>query len=334
MRAEIENREKQWLSERAMCAIDSKGRQTDELPCPYRTCFQRDRDRIIHSKAFRRLKHKTQVFLSPEGDHYRTRLTHTLEVAQLSRSIARALYLNEDLSEAVALAHDLGHTPFGHCGEEVLNDIHKNGFKHREQSLRVVDFLENRRGSTHGLNLSYEVRDGILNHSGPDEPITLEGQIVRLCDRIAYINHDIDDALRAGVIKIDEVPQSFISYFGDYSSQRINKMINDVIVNSEGNTRIRMSEDAWQNMQEIRNFMFKRVYLNSDAKSEEEKASGVVKFLYFYYLAKPHLMPQDYQQLYETEREDAVKDFIAGMTDRYAVNLFADLTVPKYWNGG
>ncbi len=333
MRTEQERREAEWLSPRATLAVNTRGRLRQEAPCKYRTVFQRDRDRIIHSKAFRRLKHKTQVFLSPEGDHYRTRLTHVLEVSQLSRSIARALKLNEDLTEAIALGHDLGHTPFGHCGEVVLNRMHQGGFRHNEQSLRVVDYLEIRDENARGLNLTAEVRDGILNHSGPVEPYTLEGQVVRLSDRIAYINHDIDDAIRAGVLTMSDLPTSFISYFGEYTSDRLDKMIVDVIENNRATTQIRMSAETWQEMEIIRDFMFKNVYLNVEAKAEESKAMKVVEYLYYYYLENPLQMPQDYIECYHTEGSTAVKDYIAGMTDRYAVNQYTELTVPKYWHG-
>ncbi len=332
MRIEQERRERDWLSPRATLSINTRGRRRPEAACKYRTVFQRDRDRIIHSKAFRRLKHKTQVFLSPEGDHYRTRLTHVLEVSQLSRSLARALRLNEDLTEAIALGHDLGHTPFGHCGEMVLNRIHSAGFRHAEQSLRVVDFLEVRDQDVRGLNLTDEVRDGILNHTGGREPYTLEGQVVRLCDRIAYINHDIDDAFRAGVLTMADLPTSFIDFFGEFSSDRLDKMIVDVIENSRHLEKIRMSAAAWQQMQLIRGFMFKNVYLNIDAKAEEGKAMKVVEYLYEYYLAHPDEMPQDYYDSFQREGDTAVKDYIAGMTDRYAINLYTEMTVPKYWN--
>ncbi len=333
MRAEQERREAEWLSERATLSVATRGRLRPEAPCKYRTVFQRDRDRIIHSKAFRRLKHKTQVFLSPEGDHYRTRLTHVLEVSQLSRSIARELRLNEDLTEAIALGHDLGHTPFGHCGEAVLNKIHEGGFRHNEQSLRVVDQLEIRDENARGLNLTDEVRDGILNHSGPNEPYTLEGQVVRLCDRIAYINHDIDDAIRAGVLTMADLPTDFIDYFGAYTSDRLDKMIVDVIENSRTGKFIRMSAETWRQMQLIRKFMFANVYLNVEAKAEESKAMKVVEYLYYYFLENPQALPPSYAESYQSEAAVAVKDYIAGMTDRYAVNLYTELTVPKYWNG-
>lgn len=327
----IEAREHEWLSPRAAYSDASKGRTIEEPSCDYRTDYQRDRDRIIHSKAFRRLKHKTQVFLSPEGDHYRTRLTHALEVAQLSRTIARALRLNEDLTEAIALGHDLGHTPFGHCGEAELNAIHPGGFEHRLQSLKVVEFLEKRKPDQPGLNLTWEVRDGILHHSGPGLAATLEGQIVGLCDRIGYINHDIDDALRAGVLTKEMLPKSFTDYFGMRHSLRIDHMITDVIATSESSDVIRMSDTAWQLLLEMRRFMFERVYLNPEAKAEEVKARRVVNYLYHHYAKHPQELPAAYYDMYSQEGLVAVKDFIAGMTDRYAVNLFTQLTVPKYW---
>lgn len=327
----LEEREHQWLSPKAAFSDKSKGRMDPEIPCDYRTDFQRDRDRVIHSKAFRRLKHKTQVFLSPEGDHYRTRLTHALEVAQLSRTIARALRLNEDLTEAIALGHDLGHTPFGHCGEAELNAIHPGGFEHRYQSLRVVEYLEKRKDTLHGMNLTMEVKDGILKHSGPDEPVTLEGQIVRLCDRIGYINHDIDDAVRAGVLRVQNIPPAFLNHFGNSHSVRIDHMITDVINTSQSLDKIRMSPDAWEVMQQMRRFMFSNVYLNPEAKGEEIKARLLIKFLYEHFSANPKALPDDYYQEYEQNGAEAIKDFIAGMTDRYAVNIYRDITIPKYW---
>lgn len=333
LKERMEQRERDWLSEFAMKSVDSKGRSVPEDSCAYRTAFQRDRDRIIHSKSFRRLKHKTQVFLSPEGDHYRTRLTHALEVAQLSRTIARALQLNEDLTEAIALGHDLGHTPFGHCGESELNRIHPGGFEHRVQSLRVVELLEERKDHIRGLNLTWEVKDGILHHSGSTEPATLEGQIVRLCDRIAYINHDIDDATRAGVLDVNTLPRVFVDYFGATHSLRIDKMITDVIMTSDGKRSIRMSEDAWEIMQIIRTFMFKNVYLNDEAKGEEQKARKLINYLYTYFGENPDRLPIEQRTYAEEEGIIAVKDFIAGMTDRYAVNLYKEITVPKYWHG-
>ncbi|MBN2794176.1 MAG: deoxyguanosinetriphosphate triphosphohydrolase [Clostridia bacterium] len=323
--------EKQQLSKYATLSSETKGRLIDEIPCDIRTDFQRDRDRIIHSKAFRRLMHKTQVFLSPEGDHYRTRLTHTLEVAQISRTIARALRLNEDLTEAIALGHDLGHTPFGHCGEVALNDVHPNGFKHNVQSLRVVDIIERRRGRN-GLNLTDEVRDGILNHSGPDEPYTLEGQIVRLSDRIAYINHDIDDAIRAGVLSFNDIPKTFIEVFGDTSSKRINTMIINVISNSENQTRIQMSPDMYDLMLRLRNYMFDHVYLNEIAKGEEGKAKKIIKTLYQYFIENPKEFIESYDRYMDTEIfDECVKDYIAGMSDRYIIHKYKEIYIPKFW---
>ncbi len=331
MRVEQEKRELQWLSPLATCSVHSKGRRHPEEPCKYRTVFQRDRDRIIHAKAFRRLKHKTQVFLSPEGDHYRTRLTHVLEVSQISRTIARALRLNEDLTEAIALGHDLGHTPFGHCGEIVLNRIHAGGFHHAEQSLRVVDFLEFHKEHRRGLNLTDEVRDGIRNHTGSREPYTLEGQVVRLSDRIAYINHDIEDAVRAGVLNVVDIPDDFIRYFGATKGLRIDKMIVDVIENSVDKDRVRMSDESWQQLAKIRAFMFKNVYFDSAAKAEEGKAMAVVEYLYNYYLENSDKLPPSYYEIFRNSGAVAVKDFIAGMSDRYAVNRFKAIAVPKYW---
>lgn len=332
MRKIFEEREKEWLSDYAKCAVDSLGRRVDEPQCPNRTVFQRDRDRILHSKAFRRLKDKTQVFLSPEGDHYRTRMTHVLEVSQISRAIARSLRLNEDLTEAIALGHDLGHTPFGHSGEKVLNKIHEGGFHHRRQSLRVVDVLAIRKNGLHGLNLTEEVRDGILNHSGPNTPMTLEGQIVKLSDRIAYINHDIDDAIRAEVLKLEDIPKDFVDYFGKYTSDRINKMILNVTTESTLSDTIKMSDEAWQLFDAMRQFMFKNVYLDDRAKGEEQKAMNVVDYLYKYYKASPDKMPQEFLNIYHNEGDVGVKDYIAGMTDRYAISCFVDLTVPAYWS--
>lgn len=327
----IEAREREWFDPRAAFSSASRGREQAEPSCDYRTDYQRDRDRIIHSKAFRRLKHKTQVFLSPEGDHYRTRLTHALEVAQLSRTIARALRLNEDLTEAIALGHDLGHTPFGHCGEAELNAIHPGGFEHRLQSLRVVEYLEKRKPDLPGMNLTWEVRDGILNHSGPNRAATLEGQIVSLCDRIGYINHDIDDAIRAGVLTREALPKYFTDYFGHSHSQRIDHMITNVIDNSVQGDVIRMSEDAWEILLQMRRHMFERVYLNPEAKAEEAKARQVVQYLYQHFRKAPHELPDSYYQDFLAEGDGAIKDFIAGMTDRYAVNLFRQMVVPNYW---
>lgn len=334
IRQDTEEIEKKILSKHAMCAIDSKGRRVEEEACHIRTVFQRDRDRIIHSKAFRRLKHKTQVFLAPEGDHYRTRMTHTLEVSQISRTIARALRLNEDLTEAIALGHDLGHTPFGHCGEEVLMTIHPQGFKHNEQSLRVVDYLEKRKSKKeYGLNLTFEVRDGILKHRGEDIPVTLEGQIVRLSDRIAYVNHDIDDALRAGVLTMKEIPSKYLDVLGYGHSERINKLIIDVIDSSQNQSKIKMSPIIDKHFMGLRRFMFEAVYLNKKAKKEEDKASEVVKRLYDYFYSHPEQLPEArYQDFIKGNDPVAVKDYIAGMTDRYAINTYKKIFVPEVWN--
>ncbi|SHJ79579.1 deoxyguanosinetriphosphate triphosphohydrolase [Paramaledivibacter caminithermalis] len=328
-----ESIEQNTLSDYACKSNYSRGRKFTEEKCDVRTDFQRDRDRIIHSKAFRRLKHKTQVFLSPEGDHYRTRLTHTLEVAQISRTIARALRLNEDLTEAIALGHDLGHTPFGHCGEHVLNEIHSDGFRHNEQSLRVVDKLEKRGYKNTGLNLTYEVRDGILNHTGETDPSTLEGQIVKLSDRIAYINHDIDDAIRARVLKIDSLPKKCTEVLGFTHRDRINTMIRDVINKSFEKNIITMSDEIHYYTNELRNFMFEYVYLNKEAKKEEEKAQSLIIELYNYFCKKPFKLPREIYEEIKTanEIEEKVKDYIAGMSDRYAVNKFLEIYVPKYW---
>ena len=332
-RIDLENRERQVLSPYAAKSADSRGRQIAEDKCTTRTDFQRDRDRIIHSKAFRRLMHKTQVFLAPEGDHFRTRLTHTIEVSQIARTIARALNLNEDLTEAIALGHDLGHTPFGHNGEDVLNQIHPGGFEHNVQSLRVADVLEST-SSRKGMNLTAEVRDGIVNHTGPVKPFTLEGQIVKLSDRIAYINHDIDDAVRSGVISIDDIPKSSLELFGYSHRERIDAMVNDVIENSEGKDEIMQSEEFKKELLTLRSFMFKNVYKSSLVKKEEDlaKVGVVIKALYDYFLEHEEKLPEDLQEVARTEGiNEAVKDFVAGMTDRYALSLYTDLFVPKAW---
>ncbi len=303
-----------------------------EDKCQVRTDFQRDRDRIIHSKAFRRLKHKTQVFVAPEGDHLRTRLTHTLEVAQISRTLARALRLNEDLVEAISLGHDLGHTPFGHTGENILNKLHPKGFKHNVQSLRVVDLLEHNDRRL-GLNLTYEVRDGILNHSGTNPCKTMEGQIVKISDRIAYINHDIDDAIRAGIISREDLPKDCLKVLGHKHGERINTMIVDVIKNSINSNNILMSKELAQATDKLRDFMFENVYLNKNAKTEEEKSEYMIKELYYYYMDNFESLPNEFKNLdiSNSSREDRICDYIAGMTDRYAVNTFKSLFIPKAW---
>lgn len=336
IREEYEKIESQILHPKACLSSKSKGRMKDEPEDEIRTAFQRDRDRIIHSKAFRRLKHKTQVFFSPQGDHYRTRLTHVLEVAQIARTIARALRLNEDLTEAIALGHDLGHTPFGHAGEAILNELHPEGFVHYEQSLRVVDFLEK---SGQGLNLTYEVRDGILKHSKgkegailSDAPVTLEGQVVRVSDVIAYLNHDLDDALRAEIIKFHEVPREVIKILGDKHSQRINTMVRDVIFSTiKGEyEKIRMSEHIEEATYKLRDFLFERVYYNELIKSEFKKAKYILQSLYNYYLQNPQFLFGDLVPS-EEELHRAVCDFIAGMTDRYALYTFEKIFMPKSW---
>ncbi|MEG0291223.1 MAG: deoxyguanosinetriphosphate triphosphohydrolase [Anaerovoracaceae bacterium] len=334
-RVDIEKRENEILSEFACKASDSFGRDVFEEKCNMRTDFQRDRDRIIHSKAFRRLMHKTQVFLAPEGDHFRTRLTHTIEVSQIARTIARGLALNEDLTEAIALGHDLGHTPFGHNGELILNHVYKKGFRHNEQSIRVVEILEDSHGKgKRGMNLTKEVRDGILNHTGAGIPFTLEGQIVKISDRVAYINHDIDDALRSGVIKENELPQRCIEFLGDDHRTRIDTLVKDLIVNSDGKDKIGMSEEAASKMNELRTFMFQNVYHNNVVKkaSDLDKVENIITSLYEYFVAKPELIPKELLALVgEFGIDEVAKDYIAGMTDRYAINLYDELFIPKGW---
>ena len=330
LRKQREMWEKEALSERAMLVVNTRGRETPLPLCPIRTEFVRDRDRILHCKSFRRLKHKTQVFLAPKGDHYRTRLTHTLEVTQIARTIARSLRLNEDLTEAIAMGHDLGHTPFGHAGEAVLDELVPGGFKHNRQSLRVVEELEY---EGKGLNLTYEVRDGILHHTKSGTPCTLEGQAVSLADRIAYINHDIDDAMRAGVLAEEDLPTSCVEVFGKTHSMRINNLILNVIEHSMDRDRIWFSDDYAEEFQKLRNFMFERVYYNAVAKAEEGKAMQVVRSLYHYYLDRVELLPPEFLRTVERYgRERAVADFIACMTDNYAIALFEQLFVPKSWN--
>jgi dGTPase len=317
------------LSPYAMLAQNSRGRVMPIEPCQIRTDFIRDRDRILHSKSFRRLKHKTQVFLSPQGDHYRTRLTHTLEVSQIARTISRALRLNEDLTEAIALGHDLGHTPFGHTGEDVLTELLPNGFEHNEQSLRVVEKLEN---DGEGLNLTYEVRDGILNHKKNGTPVTLEGYVVSMADRIAYINHDIDDAIRAGVLLESDLPESCVRILGNSHGKRINTMILDVVAQSAGKPEIIMSGPVYEQFDALRDFMFDNVYKNPKAKSEEEKAKRVVRELFDYYLNHMHLLTGEYAKyIAEDGKERAVADYIAGMTDNYAISEYIRIFVPKSW---
>lgn len=321
LREELEEQEERILSPYATLSKKSQGRQKEEDDCTERTKFQRDRDRIIYSKAFRRLKHKTQVFISPEGDHYRTRLTHTLEVAQIARSIARGLKLNEDLTEAISLGHDLGHTPFGHTGENVLNRVCKHGFKHNEQSLRVIDFLENK---NRGLNLTFEVRDGILNHTGDRVAKTLEGQIVKFADRIAYINHDIEDAILAGILREEDLPKDCVRLLGDTSSKRINNMIINITRNCRNKNYVKMTDDYWGMTNKLRDFMFKNVYIGSVAKKEENRAEEIVERLYLDILKDPDkLLPDEWKvRLNEDDIDRVVCDYVAGMTDRYAKKFF------------
>lgn len=321
--------ERETLSERACLSKNSRGRQRAEDECPIRTSFQRDRDRIVHSNAFRRLKHKTQVFLSPAGDHYRTRLTHTLEVAQIARTIARALRLNEDLTEAVALGHDLGHTPFGHAGERALNDVCSLGFKHYEQSLRVVDKLEKH---GRGLNLTYEVRDGIVCHTTGKEADTLEGRIVKLSDKIAYINHDIDDAIVAGVLSEDSIPNDIREALGKSKSDRINTLVMSVINNSGDD--IVLGKNETEPFSELCDFMFRNVYTNPVCKGEEKKAEALIKTLFDYFAHHPLSMPTEYESIYLSEgAERAACDYVAGMSDSYVLHVYNNLFIPKSWIG-
>lgn len=315
------------LSPRAAFADESRGRIREEPECPVRTVFQRDRDRIIHCNAFRRLKHKTQVFLSPEGDHYRTRLTHTLEVSQIARTIARSLDLNEDLTEAISLGHDLGHTPFGHAGERALDAVCSLGFHHYDQSLRVVDALEK---DGKGLNLTHEVRDGIVCHTKGDEAFTLEGRIVRLADRIAYINHDIDDATRAGVMRESDIPVRIRETLGETKSARINHLVLSAIENSKETIAFDSVDAAL--FEELHDFMFRHVYTNPICKSEESKAIDMIQWLFGFYMDKPEKLPQSYLRILERDgKERAVCDFVAGMSDRYAVKIFESYFVPQSW---
>ncbi len=315
IRNNLEQREIDVLSEFATKSRFSKGRKIQEEECPIRTCFQRDRDRILHSKAFRRLKHKTQVFLSPFDDHFRTRLTHTLEVSQIARTISRSLNLNEDLTEAIALGHDLGHTPFGHCGEGVLNELVNGGFHHNIQSVRVVEVLEH-------LNLCRETIDGILTHTWGYEPKTPEAQVVQLADKIAYINHDIEDSIRAGIISESDLPKDCIKYFSSTQSKRLNKMIMEVISNSMGKPNVAMSEEGWYYTTELRDWMFENVYIDSPAKLEEKKASRVIRELFYLYTDMLKNVCD------EGRIERVVTDYISGMTDRYAVEKYKEHFIP------
>ena len=319
-------KEELYFSEFAQKSNSSKGRLIEEEECPMRTVFQRDRDRILYSKSFRRLKNKTQVFLSPEGDHYRTRLTHTLDVSQVARSICRYLSLNEDLAEAIALGHDLGHTPFGHAGERCLAKLNPDGFEHNEQSLRVVDVLEK---DGKGLNLTFEVRDGILNHKKTGNPITLEGQAVSLADRIAYINHDIDDAIRAGMITANDLPTGPIKVLGETSSSRINTMISSIYKMSNGKNFVKMEDEISTATDELRDFMFNNVY-HINAAKQEDRAMNMISALYGYYKAHPKKMPEFYVGLLkEYDLDRVICDYISSMTDRYAIYVFQEIFIPK-----
>jgi len=352
IRKVLEEQEKKNLAPYATLSTSTKGREKPDEECEIRMAFQHDRDRIIHSKAFRRLKHKTQVFLAPSGDHYRTRLTHTLEVAQVARTIARALGLNEDLTEAIALGHDLGHTPFGHAGEKTLNKIYRNGFKHPVQSLRVVEHIEK---EGEGLNLTFEVRDGILKHSKgaghiiaknkEDLPCTLEGQIVRISDRVAYIAHDIDDALRSGVFKFEQLPKAEIRFLGERHSQRINKMVLDVIQSSQKTLpeEISLSSEVIEAMEAIKRFLYKHLYYNKLTHNEFKKVHKVLNDIYYYCLEHHDEIPAEFSRSYkqadsstlsdvsEEQRELMTCDFVAGMTDRYALKKYEEIFFPKPW---
>lgn len=328
IRERIEQTEKQILSQYACLSVNSRGRERIEEKCPIRTDFQRDRDRIIHSKSFRRLKHKTQVFLSPEGDHYRTRLTHTLEVSQIARTIARALRLNEDLTEAISLGHDLGHTPFGHAGERALNDIFPGGFHHYEQSLRTVDILEK---DGCGLNLTYETRNGILCHTRGKEADTLEGRLVRLADRIAYINHDIDDAVRATVIKDSDIPDDITDVLGRTTTERINTLVISVITNTQGGV-LAMAPDVTEAFDSLYKFMYDSVYSNDYAKHEEKKVPNFMELMYDYFVKHPERLPQEIKRVADSySLQRAVCDYLAGMTDQYAVEKFNSIFIPHSW---
>lgn len=332
IREQLERMERETLSPYATLSEKSLGRLRSEEQCDIRPVFQRDRDRIIHSKSFRRLKDKTQVFLTPEGDHYRTRLTHTLEVSQNARTIAKALRLNEELVEAIALGHDLGHTPFGHAGERALNEVCPGGFKHNVQSVRTVDVLEK---SGIGLNLTLEVRDGILNHQTSSTPSTLEGKIVRLSDKIAYIHHDMDDAIRGNIIHDEDVPKEIGDVLGYTTRERLDHLIHDIVSTSFGEADIMMSPNVHEAMQKMRSFMFERVYQSPIAKAEESKAESLVKTLFEYYLQHMDKLPLEYHRLLELgdSVERVVCDYIGSMTDHFAISAYEELFIPKSWHG-
>ena len=330
IRESMEQREQKMLSPYAALSLCSRGRERQEEECDVRTVYQRDRDRILHSKAFRRMKDKTQVFVAPQGDHYRTRLTHTLEVSQIARTIAKALRLNEDLVEAIALGHDLGHTPFGHAGERALDAVSPDGFAHYKQSVRVAQILEK---NGEGLNLTWEVRDGILNHRTSGNPSTLEGKVVRLSDKIAYIHHDIDDAVRGKIMEEEDIPIDLRKVLGKNSADRLDTLIHDIITNSMDKPDIIMSDEIFQAMQDLRKFMFVSVYTNPIAKGEETKAEGLLSKLFTYYMEHPMTMPAQYTDMIAEgeEEERVVCDYIAGMTDQYAIAKFSEYFVPKAW---
>jgi dGTPase len=328
VRERTERIERETLSPRAVLSAETKGRDREEARHPLHTEFQRDRDRLVQSKSFRRLKHKTQVFLAPEGDHYRVRLTHTLEVAQLARTVARALQLNEDLTEAIALGHDLGHTPFGHLGEEALTPFLPRPFRHSEQSLRVVELLENE-GS--GLNLTWEVRDGIVNHTwAMPMPATLEGQVVRFADRIAYVNHDVDDAVRAGLLEQEDIPHRVTKVLGATHGERIDTLVADLVRQSEHADEIALSPEVLEALDRFRDFMFERVYLRPEARSEQVKAIALVRSLFAYYLDHPEAVPAEYLAT-PGDLPTQIADYIAGMTDRYALRTYQQLFLPQGW---
>ena len=333
IRENLERMEEISLSPFATLSVNSRGRDREEPQCDIRPVFQRDRDRILHCKSFRRLKHKTQVFLSAKGDHYRTRLTHTLEVSQNARTIAKALRLNEDLVEAIALGHDLGHTPFGHAGERILNELCDEGYRHNEQSVRIVEKLEK---DGKGLNLTWEVRDGILNHQTSMMPHTLEGKIVRLSDKIAYINHDIDDAIRAKVMSEEDIPLEIRKVLGMTTKERLNTLIHNIIMNSMGKNDIVMSEEIGGAMQDLRKFMFQKVYTNPAAKGEEAKAERLLCELYAHYMGHIEILPEQYQRMHSEgeKKERVVCDYISGMTDQYAVAKYREFFLPKAWEIG
>jgi dGTPase len=327
-RERTEQIERETLAPHATLASAGKGRERDEPPDPLRTSFQRDRDRIVHCKAFRRLKHKTQVFLAPEGDHYRVRLTHTLEVSQIARTVARALRLNEDLTEAIALGHDLGHTPFGHLGEQALTPFLGRPFRHNEQSLRIVDHLED---EGRGLNLTWEVRDGIVNHPwSMPPPATPEAQVVRLADRVAYVNHDVDDAVRAGVLGPDELPAEALEVLGWTHGDRINTLVTDIVRSSADAPEVRMSDPVFRALDVLRDFLFERVYLRDEARAEQEKAIALVRTLFAYYLDHPDAVPPEYHRA-PGDLPTRIADHIAGMTDRYALRTYEQLFLPQGW---